>query len=232
MDAPQTEDSLDAATAWTSPRSYVTVLVALFLDEFGTDGLKWHPATIKLEVEDTFGITLPGPSFDRLMCGIWLLTSDRFYKSAPDFVWACNVLSFSPFEPTEFEPADTMECAWGISEALLLAPPDDRDEEPFSDEIRRYLGAVLRREGIADPPDVLAIAIPAGMADPAGNYADAPELAGGIREVAGMRASEINTTVRNNLRELLRQLGSLDLREGDARGLLERLSPEKRGPAA
>ena len=51
-----------------------------------------------------------------------------------------NVLAGSEFDPETFDPADSAECAWAVTEALLLSPPDERDTQPvFSDEIRKYI---------------------------------------------------------------------------------------------
>jgi hypothetical protein len=42
-----------------------------------------------------------------------------------------------------------------MTEALLIQPPDDDDENPFSEDIVAYIGQVLNQEGIISPPDIL-----------------------------------------------------------------------------
>jgi hypothetical protein len=216
-----------------NPKSFATTLVQLFHDEFyepkdppGENCYTWHPATILLEVRDTFGVELPQANFDRLMAGIHLVTSDAFYKSPPDFVTICNVLSGGLYDPATWDPADVVECAWGITEAMLLSPPDDDDEEPFSPEIRAYIGKALDEEGILDPPDVLRIAIRDGKHNQAAVVSrfDDPETRAAITQTEAAKVQEINDHIRSNLRMLIGQLEALHLAHGDARSLAGRLA--------
>jgi hypothetical protein len=187
----------------------------------------WHPSTILLEIRDDFGVELPRANFDRLMAGIHLVTSDAFYKSPPTFVEICNVLSGGLYDPATWDPADALECAWGITEAMLLAPPDDDDDEPFSQEIRAYIGAALDHEGILDPPDVLRIAIRDGgnnqAAQVSSRFAD-PEVRAAITRTEAAKVGEINDRIKSNLRMLVAQLEALQLAHGDARALAGRLA--------
>jgi hypothetical protein len=208
--------------------------VHLFHDEYydpkdppGSNCYTWHPATILLEVRDDFGVELPRPSFDRLMAGIHLVTSDAFYKNLPTFIEVANVLSGGLYDPTTWDPADATECAWGITEALLLGPPDDEDEEPFADPIRAYVGAVLDREGILDPPDVLRIATRKGGLGQSARVLsgiDNPATAEAIKRTEAAKVGEITDHVRANLRMLVGQLEALDLAHGDARALAGKLA--------
>jgi hypothetical protein len=186
----------------------------------------WHPGTILLEIRDDFGVELPPGNFARLMAGIHLVTSDAFYKSAPTFVEICNVLSGGIYDPATWDPADALECAWGITEAMLLAPPEDDDEEPFSREIRAYIGAALDEEGILNPPDVLRIAIRGSEHELANQvitqFDDATR--GTIAQTEAAKVAEINDHIRTNLRMLVGQLGALHLAHGDAGALAGRLA--------
>jgi hypothetical protein len=186
----------------------------------------WHPATILLDVRDDFGVELPRGNFDRLMAGIHLVTSDAFYKSVPTFIEICNVLSGGLYDPATWDPADALECAWGITEAMLMSPPDDDDNEPFSREIRAYIGAALDQEGILDPPDVLRIAIRGKehelAAQVAAQFDDATR--GAITRTEAAKVGEINDRIKSNLRTLIGQLGALHLAHGDAGALAGKLA--------
>jgi hypothetical protein len=114
--------------AWTSKETFASVLLTLFIDKFGTEGLQWDPATIAMEIEEDFHVELPQQSMDKLMVAIQLLTTDRFFKSLPDFINFCNILDGDTYNPDMWDPADAEEVAWGITEALLISPPDDEDE--------------------------------------------------------------------------------------------------------
>jgi hypothetical protein len=100
-------------------------MVVALVDYYGTEFMPWSPETIRLETEEDFGVKWSNRNFDRLMAGVVLVTTDRFYKDLPDFIALCNCLSGSAASPGVFDPADAAECAWGITEALLLGPPDD-----------------------------------------------------------------------------------------------------------
>ena len=223
-----------AATAWANPKSFATTLVHLFHDEYydpkdptAENCYTWHPATILLEVRDDFGVELPRANFDRLMAGIHLVTSDAFYKSPPTFVELCNVLSGGLYDPATWDPADALECAWGITEAMLLSPPDEDDEEPFSQEIRAYIGAALDQEGILNPPDVLRIAIRDGGHNQAARVSRSstiPRPDAAITRTEAAKVQEINDRIKSNLRMLIGQLEALHLAHGDARALAGRLA--------
>jgi hypothetical protein len=207
---------------WTNPDAFTTTLLVLFLDKYGTEGLKWDPATIAMEVEQDFGVALSGPNFDRLMTGVQLLVTDDFYKSLPTFIAFCNVLAGGSWNPELWDPADALEIAWGITEALLISPPED--EEPFTEEIRAYIGYTLDAEGIMQAPDVLRIAARNTQAFVQNDFSDDPEMFAAMYAVEQEKTNEINKIVRFRFGLLAKQLEGLELRTGDARGIVRHLS--------
>ncbi len=142
---------------WQNPDSFATTLLALFIDTYGTEGLDWDPMTIQSEIEQDFGVKVERSVFDRLMAGIAILTTDSFYKSLPDFIALCNVLAGDSYDPAVFDPADSAEIAWGMSEGMLISPPEDDEENPFSEDIVNYIAQTLKSEGLLTPPDVLKV---------------------------------------------------------------------------
>jgi len=208
----------------TDEESYTTTLVALLIDSYGTEALEWHPETIRRQLEADYNLELPQYAHDRIMAGVTLLTTDYFFKSLSRFIDLCNVLSGSEFDPSVFDPADSAECAWGITEALLLSPPEDDDEEPFIDDIRRYIGFTLRDEGFVKPPDVLQIALDADFSDKVRfDFSDDPEMFQGIYQTQADKTDEVTMMLKDNIRELIDQLEALPLKEGDASNLIQRL---------
>lgn len=212
---------------WTDPHSLATTLVTLFVDAYGTEGLGWDPETVRLEVEDDFQVKLAPDLFDRLMAGIALLTTDAFYRSLPDFIHLCNVLGGAAYDPTEFDPADAAECAWGITEALLLAPPEEDDESPFSDEIVEYIAQAVAAEGLLNPPDVLRL----GLRDDAATVRDKVQYALGddpvsfnaVWDMERARTDDINKMVVARLGLLIKQVEHLPLDNGDGKDVAARL---------
>jgi len=202
--------------AWTSRETFATVLLTLFLDRFGTEALEWDPATIVLELEEEFDIKLPQLAMDKLLTAIQILTTDRFFKSLPDFVAFCNVLGGDTFDPRTFDPADAEEVAWGITEAMLISPPDESDPEPFTDEIRAYIGAVLDQEGILNAPDILRIALrQARVAPSIEDFSDDPDMFHAIYDVEQGKTEDINQTILLKTKLLAAQLAALQLKNGN-----------------
>ena len=210
--------------AWTSPETCATVLLTLFLDAFGTEGLEWDPSTIALEVEEEFKVDLPQEAFDKLIAAIQILTTDRFFKNLPDFIMFCNVLDGEEYRPDVFNPADAEEVAWGITEALLISPPDESDQELFSDEIRAYIGAVLDQEGIINPPDILRIALRAARVAPSiGDFSDDPQMFNAVYDLETGKTEDINQTIVLRTKLLAAQLAALNLKNGNAKQVAEML---------
>lgn len=236
-----TENTAKLREAWTGEATYATTLLCLLIDTYGTEPLgdnderePWSPETIQMEIEDDFQIKLPPDNFDKLMAAIALLTTDDFYWSLPDFIRLCNVLNGDGGDDDLWDPADAAEIAWGVTEAVMLNPPEG--EEPFTDEIRGYIGAVLDAEGIIRPPDLLRLAL---RGDPEskinGDFSDDPVMFASIYKFEEGKTSAINEYVRNNLRLLAAQLEALPLRVGTTKGVvaavLRSLSPSEKKAA-
>jgi hypothetical protein len=204
--------------AWTNPDTFSVILLTLFLDAFGTEALQWDPATVALEIEDEFNVDLPQTALDKLMVAIQILTTDRFYRSLPDFISFCNVLDGEEYRPDVFDPADAEEVAWGITEAALINPPEDAEEATFSDEIRAYIGTVLDNEGILNPPDILRIALRSARISPAlEDFSDDPMMFNAVYDLEAGKTEDINRTIVLRTKMLAAQLQALNLKNGDAK---------------
>lgn len=210
-----------------SGEAYATTMLVLCWDAFcnhgerGDDWMQWHPAAMRTNVQEHFGVKLPEITFDRLMAAISVLTTDEFFQNLRSFIPLANVLAGSEFDPETFDPADSAECAWAVTEALLLSPPEDDQQQPvFSDEIRKYIGRVLHNEGYVKPPDVLKIAIDGDFsAQVTYDFSDDPEMFGMIHHVQTGKTDDIERVVRESLLELALQLKTLPLRHGHTAGV-------------
>ena len=201
--------------AWTSKETFASVLLTLFLDRFGTEALQWDPTTITLEIEEEFGVDLSQLSLDKLFVAIQIMTTDKFYKSLPDFISFCNVLSGDTYRPDMWDPADAEEVAWGVTEALLLYPPEDNDPEPFTDEIRSYIGAMLDREGLINPPDILRIALRQARVSPSiEDFSDDPTMFNAVYDLEEGKRQDIEQTVRMRTKLMAAQFRALKLKTG------------------
>jgi len=210
--------------AWKSPDTFASVLLTLYMDKFGTEALTWEPNTILLEIEEEFNVDLPQLALDKLLVGIQILTTDRFYKSLPDFISFCNVLSGDTYRPDMWDPADAEEVAWGVTEALLIYPPEDNDEEPFTDEIRAYIGAVLDREGLINPPDILRIALRQARVSPSiDDFSDDPTMFNAVYDLEEGKRADIENTIRMRTKMLAGQFKALKLENGQVDKIVKML---------
>jgi hypothetical protein len=221
------------------PGTYGAVLLTIAADRFGPESVgvseagaepidPWDPATFALEFKAEFGVELPEENFNRLNAAVELFTTDHFYKDHVRFIELCNALFDGRVTPGVFDKADALECAWGINEALLIAPPEAEDEEPFSPEVVAYVRQAVRDEGIYQPPDVLKIAnLDDDYASVQGNWSDDPNMFGAMHQVQRGKAAEISMIVRDRMRDLLGRLERLRFSGSGpaefARGLLARL---------
>ena len=194
------------------------------MDKFGTEALDWDPTTILLEIEEEFNVDLPQLALDKLLTAIQILTTDRFYKSLPDFIAFCNVLSGDTYRPDMWDPADAEEVSWGLTEALMIYPPDDDDQEPFTEEIRAYIGAVLDREGLINPPDILRIALREARVSPSiEDFSDDPQMFSAIYDLEEGKRADIEQTMRERTTLLAAQLSALNLDSGSTESVVKAL---------
>lgn len=210
---------------WRSPETFASVLLAAYLDRFGAEGLDWDPTTATLEIEQEFDVDLPQQSLDKLMVAIQILTTDRFYKNLPDFITFCNVLSGDEYRPDMWDPADAEEVAWGITEAMIIYPPEENELEPFSDEIRAYIGAVLDNEGMVNPPDILRIALRTARVSPnIDDFSDDPTMFNAIYDLEEGKKEDINRTIIMRTQQLAAQFKAVQLVNGKTDSVVELLA--------
>lgn len=214
-----------ARDAFMSPVTYATVLLTLVVDVYGTECFNWDPETLQMELNDDYQMQIPQANFDRLMVAILMQGSPDFYKSLPDFIEYCNVLSGDSYDPGTWDPADTTEIAWGMSEAMLICPPDDGDDEPFTEEILAYIGAALSSEGIMTPPDILQLALRDSdpVAKVSTEYSDDPIMFNSIYDLESSKTESINVAIRSGLQRLSEQLDALQLRSGSTKGVVQQM---------
>jgi hypothetical protein len=195
------------------------------MDRYGAEALSWAPETIKLELENDFRIQLPKISLDKIMAAITIVTTNYFYKDVTRFIELCNILAGDDFQPDEFEPADAGELLVGITEAILLWPPDgDPEDTEFNPEIREYISQVLGQEGILKPFDVLRLAFNKDEASKVdAEYADDPEMYSAIYKNQQEKTDELRAVYLENILALASQLKLLPLQQGSTKELVNQL---------
>jgi hypothetical protein len=203
------------------PDTFATVLITIIVDAYGAAALDWTAETIRMQLWDDFAVEIPSGGLDKIMAAITLLTTNYFYVNLPRFITLCNALAGS-LSVDEVGVADSFDCAWGITEALLLDPPEE--SEPFCDDIRNYIGAVLKDEGYVQPPDVLKIALNGDFAQQVQyDWSDDPVMFSAALENRETKTTELTDMLRENLLELLEQLKALPLKNGNVQRFMDRL---------
>lgn len=212
-------------TMLMSEDTYTTPLFLLVMDRYGPDALKWTPETIRMELEDDFHVKIPKYTIDKIMAAIAIVTTNYFYKDVTRFIELCNVLAGDEFQPDEFEPADASEILFGITEAVLLWPPnDDPDDTEFSPEIQEYISQILNEEGILQPFDVLRLAFTQDRQVSVGEeYADDPEMYAAIYEAQQSKQNELKDILLENVKGLALQIQMLPIEQGKIDDVVKQL---------
>jgi hypothetical protein len=197
--------------------TFAATIMGIAADLLGDDEFRgWDVATLILELEERTGAQLSLASRNRAMAGLVLVNSDPaiaelFYRRVSKFIQLCNALTDGVFEPRVFDPADVDEIAWGVTEAMLLAPPHEDDPNPFADEIVRYIGEACRREGLLQAPDILGLGLREDrpLEKVHENFADDPVMFEAIAGMADNKSKDIDEFIYRELDRLVQQLRSL-----------------------
>ena len=189
---------------WADTGSYALQLLISFLDAYGPEAASWAYETIVLELSSD-APAVEAVCVDRLLMAIKVLTEDSFYRELPTFLEVCDVLTGG--RPGGYSLPDAEEVSWGITEAWMIAPPQD-PEQPFSIDIVAYVDRICHDEGLVWRPDVLAFA---GLdhVSAINDYADDPDAFAAIRGAADERAADIKNTIRARLLDLAGRLKRL-----------------------
>lgn len=137
--------------------TYVTCVMALLMDKWGTEFFDWDPLTINLQIRDEFSTEATETLMDKIGAGTALFTTNTFFNDFETFNMQCNVLNKGVASNQYTMLADLDDVLWGITEARLLLGPIFSEEE-FSQEIADYVGMVLSQSGFTRLPDVLKFA--------------------------------------------------------------------------
>lgn len=211
--------------------TFATTLLVMAVDDYGLEhvcGSKdvdyWSPEGLRQQIQQDYAEYVPLSNQHKLTVARMIIMSDDFYKRTDRFIKFCNVLSGDSLGA--WSPATAEECAWGMTEAMILFPPDRRDPEPYSDEIRHYIGAILDQEGIITAPDLLRLGIrstSSGTPDYSGMNADDPTMFAAGYAQQQSRSKDIEAMMKERLTELFNQLESLPLKHGNTKDLLKRI---------
>lgn len=188
---------------------YAVSALAIFLQDFGTEGLDWLPETVFREMEARYG-ELPTTTLNRLMAAIEILTSDIFYRRVDKFIDFVNILNHGHLE--DFI-ADFGEIAWALTEILYIDPPEVEDPlKLFSSSVLTYIEQAFLRSGLTIPPSVFKqykIILPDKINTVLQSYADNPELFGALYEASTVNTEILERIIAEKVAELEYQLAQI-----------------------
>lgn len=197
--------------------AYATTLLAICLDEFGTAIFDWEPESLWMSIAEEYGVELPDVNKDKLQAMLLVYTTDLPFVSVEAFSHICNVLSGSEANFSKWDIVTSEEALWGVYEMMLHVGIDrEQGEEPpeFSHEIRRYLGVILKSEGVTDPPDILRVA--EFDDDPSiEQWADDPDMFNAAFDLQKTNKAQLMATLSARISELIVELDNIPLRYRD-----------------
>lgn len=164
--------------------------------------------TVALLLQEAVGINLEDTlQIQKLeVCLSIMADPSLFYEDVVCFIDACNVLSGSEIDPDTYDPADPLEMSWAVTELKLLGVLEDDDVDPWSTEIKKYVGLTLTDFGHMKPPVGLDMAaMPEGV-NPAMALADQPDMVTASIAKQDTLNSAIAQEVQARLAELAEQL--------------------------
>ena len=93
--------------------TFSTCVLAIVIDNFGTESLSWEPGTLNQELLATLGVEATDLLSDKLQAANTLLTTNLFHVSLESFNTMVQVFSFQEADFRNFVPAEMDEIAWG-----------------------------------------------------------------------------------------------------------------------
>lgn len=214
-----------AAAVWADDDTPAICLLTLGVDRYGASAINWTPLTWTQEIADDTGVELPVRNSNRLGAACTLLMHPHeFYRSAASFTDIITGLAAEWFDTSTWHPPTAHECAWGLVEGRLLAPPENGDR--FSPEIVRYVNLLVREDGFHTLPSVfqtLGISEDTALPPPH-DYSGDPEIAAVVEGGKAGRERDLSDWLATKLHELASRLLDLPLNnKGDIKSVVERL---------
>lgn len=198
------------AALFSDENTHVSVLVLTAVKALGLSGvMSWAPRTIRLELQDELRLQhIDDYIFNRLMAGVTVLRTDRFYQDLPAFVELCNIFSGVFADSDVWDPADPFEMAWAVVETQVF--DEDEPQNEFSEEIRAYMGMMLAESGFISAPKSLHMAIlPFDRGGPQSQFNDDPEILSAMIGNDRSLHEDIDAMLRENMAEVKEQLAKL-----------------------
>jgi len=137
-----------------NPTLFVTSVITMLIDTYGTDCLNWETETFEIELTNS-GVLVNNMLMDKIMTGVIILTTNEVHRSVTAFNNIIQVLNFNEAIPRTFIEPSLDDILWGCLEIRMLEGVEDYEKQGFDDNIKSMILTVLKEHGITDPPSIL-----------------------------------------------------------------------------
>jgi hypothetical protein len=196
----------------SDPNVHATTMLAVLLDNFGTDAINADPEVIADSLNNLVGYTIPSKNLDKLQAIVATLATNQFLVSPRVFHAITNALNGSGSETDVFDPVTPEEINWALTEVMLNSFDKDQSQNldsMFSPSVKRYINEIYRLDGITLAPEpVKHLLVPTGNIEDVEPF---PELAPAINQIAQEKSDEIKVYTVNHAARLIDELTSLPL---------------------
>lgn len=181
------------------------VAAAILIDDYGTEALNWLPEVIAEALEENYS-EINQTVENKLFAAVHVLTNDD-YRILPDrFLLICNALTKGI---NEDRTSDLFNISWGLVEAELLDPPEEKKKKPaYSSTILKIVELAHLDYGIYVSAPTLRLSgininlMPEALED----FANDPEGLANVAEVIKSKTIIQEDWLRARLRELQSQI--------------------------
>jgi hypothetical protein len=206
-----------------SDETFASTLLIMVIDRLGPELLTgedgpWTAATLRLEIQEAFGVTISDDNLGKLMAAIAVITTDNLFRGVPSFLFTIHGLLGDGMDWSYAEPIDVEDLAWAMVEAVLLMPPEK--EDIFDAQIVAYCRSMLKREGLMSPPWVLSFAKEDAV------YGDIVIYGEDILLEQANRTEDVNVYLEQQQQRLLNQISSIPHLNLDALVLQQNIQNE------
>ena len=143
--------------ALVDEKTFATVLLAILIDDYGTDFFEWEPETLTIQVLEDYGVYIPEDNLDKIWGLVTALTTDKFYNEIEGFHIITKALTDTGASFSNVIPPMPEDMAWAITEVILNDPASKNDgfDKSFSPDVNYYMGTACMYWGYLNPTGVL-----------------------------------------------------------------------------
>lgn len=139
-------DKKAAAELLKDDSTFAFVLIAILLDQYGTDFLEWETELLYANIKDDFRVSIPEENETKINAAIAILTMDLPFLSVPVFRATALSLTDGDIGDDDDDP-NTCQLLWTLYEmALLNGETVDDVQLKLSQSVVDYLNDIIDDE--------------------------------------------------------------------------------------